>query len=397
MTTLLTPRSELEWRIGRVQTRLRRDGFDGAIIVGNANRFYLSGTIQQGHLLLPAEGEPLLLIRRDLERARAESALPSVEPLGSLRETATALRRLGLGAVARLGLELDILPVDHFRRYVAALPKTDFHDVARLLRQVRSLKSAFERERQSEAAVQADAALRAGAAALKEGMTESELASVVIGELFRCGHQGLLRVRAFNQEMVFAHAFAGPDAGIASFLDTPFAGRGLTPAVAQGSGRRPIGRSEPVVIDIAGAVDGYLVDQTRTLCLGPLPARFAEGYEFCRNTLDWTRTAARPGVVAGEVYRIAVERAGAAGYGHMFMGMHPKQVSFIGHGIGLEVDELPVIARGVEAVLEEGQVIALEPKLVFPDEGAVGIEDSFVVGPTALEPITISDSGLWEL
>lgn len=394
---LLTPSTELETRIARVQERLRRDHFDGALIVGNAHLFYLAGTIQQGHLLLPAEGEPLLLVRRDLGRARAESALPTIEPLPGFRELPAALARLGLHRGVRLGLELDLLPVNHYRRFATMLPEVEFHDCAPLLRQVRSVKSAFEIDRQREAAVQTDLALQAGAAVVREGVPENVVAAEIIGSLFRNGHQGLLRFRAFNQEMFITHCFAGPDAGVASYLDVPMAGWGLTPAVAQGAGTRPIRRGEPIVVDVGGAVDGYGVDQTRTLSLGPLPGRFADGYRACREILDHMQAAAMPGVVTGDLYEEALGMAAAAGLADVFMGAAPSQVSFIGHGIGLEIDELPVLARGAQAVLEEGQVMAIEPKLVFPGEGAVGIEDTFRVGAAGLEPLTLSDRDVWEL
>jgi Xaa-Pro dipeptidase len=397
MTMLLTPSTELEARLCRVQERLRRDHFDGALIVGNSHLFYLTGTIQQGHLLLPVDGEPLLLVRRDLARARAESALPNIEPLLGFRELPAALARLGLGSGVRLGLELDLLPVNAYRRFATMLPEVEFHDCAPLLRQVRSVKSPFEIERQREAAVQTDIALRAGAAVIREGVPENVVAAEIVGSLFRNGHQGLLRFRAFNQEMFFVHCFAGPDAGVASYLDVPMSGRGLTPAVAQGAGTRPIGRGEPIVIDVGGAVDGYGVDQTRTLSLGPLPARFADGYRACRAILDRMRVSAVPGVVTGDLYQEALAMAAEAGLAEVFMGAAPSQVSFIGHGIGIEIDELPVLARGAEAVLEEGQVVAIEPKLVFPGEGAVGIEDTFRVGAEGLEPITFSDREIWEL
>jgi Xaa-Pro dipeptidase len=394
---LLTPSAELEARIARVQERLRRDHFDGALIIGNAHLFYLAGTIQQSHLLLPAAGEPLLLVRRDLARARAESALPTIEPLSGFRELPAALARLGLRSGVRLGLELDLLPVNVYRRLASMLPGIEFHDCAPLLRQVRSVKSPFEIERQRVAAAQTDLALRDGTAVIREGVPENVVAAEIIGSLFRHGHQGLLRFRAFNQEMFFAHCFAGPDAGVASYLDVPMSGRGLSPAVAQGAGVRPIGRREPIVIDVGGAVDGYGVDQTRTLSLGPLPGRFVEGYAVCRAILDRMRVAAVPGAVTGDLYREAVAMAAAAGLADVFMGAAPSQVSFIGHGIGLEIDELPVLARGAEAVLEEGQVVAIEPKLVFPGEGAVGIEDTFRVGATGLEALTFSDREIWEL
>lgn len=394
---LLTPAAELETRTLRVQQALRAREVDLALVVGNANLFYLAGTIQQAHLLLPAEGEPLLLVRKDPARARRESTLARVEPVTSLRELPAALGRLGVRPGATLAMELDILPVELFRRYETLWPDATFVDCGFTLREVRSVKSPFEVERLRAGADLADAVVREAAATLHAGMTELDLSSHLEGFARRHGHQGLIRMRAFNQEMILAHIYAGSDAGMASYLDGPFAGQGVTPALPQGAGHRAIRPGDPVVLDFGGAVDGYIVDQTRTLSLGPLAAELAEGYAACLEIQSLVARAARPGVPAAQVYGVAVDEAERRGLAQRFMGASPNQVSFVGHGVGIEIDELPVIARGVAAPLEQGQVVACEPKLKFPGAGAVGVENTWVVGPEGLELISYCPQDIWEV
>jgi Xaa-Pro dipeptidase len=141
-------------------------------------------------------------------------------------------------------------------------------------------------------------------------------------------------------------------------------------------------------------VNGYLADQTRVLCIGRLPDHLARAYEDMRDVQALMTKIAVPGAAWGEVYErcraLAVERGHAA----RFMGLEGAQLGFIGHGLGIEIDEPPFIARGFKDVLETGMVFAFEPKVVFADEGAVGIENTFLLGQVGVEPITFSDEAV---
>jgi len=391
------PLTEIEDRLRRVQTGLAEGGVDAAVIVHNVGLYYLTGTTQQAHLLVPAQGEPLLLVRRDLDRARAESPLPRIEGLASLRALPEAFAGLGVKADARLAFELDVLPVMHWRRYHELFPHSHLVDCGMLMREVRSVKSAWEIERLREAGHQADVALAAAAEALRPGMTEAELAAVVAASLVRQGHPGLLRMRGLNQEMPLVHVFAGPDAGAPSGGDVPFAGRGHTPAVPQGASCRPIGPHEAVVVDLGSSIGGYIVDTTRTFSLGPLPPDLAAAYDACRGIRRALLSTAAAGVSTRELYESAARQAADAGYADHFMGAAPSQVSFVGHGVGLEVDELPVLSRAAGRPLADGNVVAIEPKILLPGRGAVGVEDTCVVGPAGFTPVTETSDALWEV
>ncbi len=392
---MTVPLNELESRLARTRTELVRRRIDAAVLVQTVDLFYLTGTAQQAHLIVPALGEPLLLVRRDLDRARAESPLTMIEDFRSFRDLPAVLARLGISGESRIGLELDVLPVTNFRRYEQLLPKAEFVDFGATMREIRAVKSPWEIERVRSAGLRSAAAFEAAAAALRPGMTESELASIVGATLVRGGHPGLLRMRGFNQEMPLAHVFAGPDAGMASGSEAPFGGRGSTPAVPQGASNRPIQRGEAVVIDVGGSVDGYVADQTRTLSIGPLPDDLQRAYDTCRDIYHEIATAARPGVTCAHVYDLALRSADDAGYRTTFMGAFPAQVSFVGHGIGLEVDELPVLGRGLDMLLAEGHVVAVEPKIRIPGRGAVGIEDTCLVTADGLQSLTPGDDQVW--
>ncbi|MBC7294628.1 MAG: aminopeptidase P family N-terminal domain-containing protein, partial [Thermoleophilia bacterium] len=202
------PSSEIENRIARAQAGLARAGIELALVVQNADLYYLTGTIQQGQLLLPAQGEPVLLVRKDLNRARQESPLPRVKAISSLRELPGAVAAMGMSEAFVLGMELDVLPVNVFRRYEALFPKAVVRDVSPVIREVRTVKSEYERALMAEAAAMVDSVVQTVAGILREGMTEVELSAHCEFALRAAGYQGLARYRAFNQEWSYSHVFS---------------------------------------------------------------------------------------------------------------------------------------------------------------------------------------------
>jgi Xaa-Pro aminopeptidase len=386
----VVPAAEIEGRLAAFRARLAEEGLAGAVVVDQTDLYYLSGTAQSAHLVVPAQGEPVLLVRRDLERARAESPLERVDPLDSLRDLPGALRAAGVTG-GRVGFELDVLPASLYLGYARRLEGLELADCSAILRRLRAVKSPWELERMRAAAAQIEPIGEWVAEVAHDGITEVELAAEVDRRLRVAGHQGVVRFRGFNQEMTLSSILSGPSAAAAGASDTPIVGPGTSPIVPRGASRRPIRRGEPIVVDLVGASEGYLADQTRTYSLGPLDERFAEPLARARAILAAAADEARPGVPPSSLYALAVERSGdLAG---RFMG----GVRFLGHGIGLEIDELPVLAPGFDEPLAEGNVVAIEPKFVFPGEGAVGIENSYVMTASGAEPLTTAPEDLVEL
>jgi Xaa-Pro aminopeptidase len=385
----LVPAAETRSRLAALQRALGARGLDGALIVQNADLYYYSGTVQRASLYVPAEGEATLFVRKLVERALLETPLAQVVPLDDPRELgAQVVARYGR-APARLGLELDVLPVAEFRRLERQFAGAEAHDVGRDIVRLRAVKSPWEVER-----IRASAAVTAGVYAavpglLREGLTEARFAGLVEAEARRLGHEGYIRMRAFNQEMFYGQLLTGPSGTAGSYLDTPLAGTGLSPAVAQGVSFRRIARGEPVVFDFVSVREGYISDFTRMFVLGELPSPLVRAYEVACAVRDDVIAAARPGVTCGALYRLAMERVAAEGLTGGFMGHGAGQVRFIGHGVGLELDELPVLASG-DLELQEGMVFALEPKFVLPGLGAIGTEDTWLVGREGVTALTVA-------
>ena len=391
----LTPKNELEYRFRRLQTEMAGAGLDAVIMLQNADLFYFTGTVQSGNLYVPAAGDPLYLVRRDFLRARMESGLSRVIPCASPRELPGIVADHGHPAPARVGLELDLLPVNLFRKYQAIYPNAEFIDATPLIRRVRMTKSHYEIHILQDAALQADKVYRRAAEVIREGMSEVDLASELERLARREGHQGYLRMRAFNGELAFNQILCGADAAAPAFCNTPLGGMGLTPAFGQGASYNRIGRGEPIVVDFASCYDGYIVDQARMFAVGSLPDRLRRGYD------DMLRIEALMVQLAdtlpswGSLYDACLALAAELGHAEHFMGAGGSRVPFIGHGVGIEIDEYPFIARGFhQERLQPGMVFAFEPKLVFPGEGAVGIENTFYLSETGIKRLTFSNPEL---
>lgn len=379
---------ELRGRVRRFQGHLRAQGLAGAVLVQNADRYYFSGTMQSGHVVVPAEGDPLILVRRDPERAAAESPLPVV-PVGTVKEVAGRVKERFGAIPSPLGLELDVLPAVQVERLQGLFPGATFGDATRAILLTRAVKSAGEIAAIREAARVVAEAVETVPEHLREGVTELEFSAAIEFELRRRGHAGACRMRGFNQELFYGHVIAGATAAVVSFLDAPTGGAGLGPAAAQGPSLRAIRRGEPVNVDLVGNFYGYMSDQTRAFSLGPVAEPFGAAFEAALAVQRAVTAEARPGVPASRLYDVALAAAAETPFGASFMGERHK-VSFVGHGIGLEVDEYPFLARGFDLPLAEGMVFALEPKFILEGRGVVGIEDTFAVTASGVERLTPS-------
>jgi Xaa-Pro dipeptidase len=392
----ITPASELEHRISRLQKLMGQQDLGAVIMVQNADLFYFTGTIQTGTLYVPSEGQPIYMVRRDFQRARMESGLREVVPCRSFSAVPEILAEFGYALPRRIGLELDVLPVNFAERFRAVLPEAEFFDATHLIRQVRMIKSHYEIHIMQDAAQQVDKVYRRAREIIRPGLTDLELAAELEYVARREGHLGLIRMRVFNGEMLFGHTFSGTDSAVPAYTDTPLGGLGLSPAFGQGASYKPIGRGEPIVIDFAGSFDGYLVDQTRVFAVGTLSSRLCRAYEAMLQVQERMKALIPELPPWSVIYDECLALATALGYADHFMGTMGTQVSFIGHGLGVEIDEYPFLAKGFSTMrLAPGMVFAFEPKAVFADEGAVGIENTFYLADDgSLKQLTFSSEEL---
>ena len=378
--------TEAMQRVTTMQAQLQAKGVDGALFIFPIDVYYFSGTRQNSTLWIPASGEPVLMVRKSLSRARVESVLTDIRPFPSSKEFPALFGE----EVQKIGFTFDVAPVQQLNYYSKLLPGREFVDISAANREVRSVKSAYELEQLRISGASLCSVFAQVPKFLKEGMRELDLAAEFEHRLRIAGNEGFIRMRAFNQELFMGLALS---AGAASygFFDGAVTGRGLSNASPQGASLQGIGRNEPIFLDYTGVFNGYITDMTRIFVIGTLDPELQRAFDLSLEIQEHLQKALKPGVICEELFLQAVEIAERGGLGAHFMGMPGEQARFVGHGVGLELDEFPVLAQGFKVPLQAGQTIAIEPKFVFPDKGVIGIENTFAVSNYGGEKITAID------
>ena len=396
MERQFTPKTEIAQRLHRLQTILQEQNVDGALILQKADLFYYTGTTQSGWLYVPAQDDPLFMVFKDLGRARAESGLDAdaVVPLMRPSKIPETLTGKGIPHPRVLGMELDVLATSLYFRFVDIFSSAVVEDISPAIRKQRAVKSSHELDLIRTAAARADQLAAQVPEFIKEGMAEVELAALLEAHARQNGHQGQINLRLWDSKLFYGHVLAGDQGGVPGAFASPTSGSGLNPMVAQGPSFNAIKPHEPVLVDYVFALDGYLADHTRIFSLGPLDGELVQAHEDMLEIQAAFVDKARPGVSCGELYDMMVGMAEAMGHGAYFMGASHPRIRFSGHGIGIELDEFPFIAKGQSMALEAGMVIALEPKVVFPGRGAVGIENTFAIHEHGVEKFTRYPDGL---
>lgn len=382
-----TPESELKTRIAKLQEKMVAKQIEGTLIIQRADLFYFSGTGQNAHLLIPSSGDPVLLVKKNIDRAVEESKLSQIEALSSMKDLPDKVQSI-FGDPKRIGLELDVIPANLYFKYQKMLSEIEIVDASLLIREVRMIKSNFELGNLKRTAKMNDQMFGKVSDFLKIGISEVEFAGRLEAFYRSQGHQGTIRMRGFNQELFYGHLMSGTNLAMPSFFDGPTGGSGVNPSYPQSAGYKIIVENEPIMVDYVGVLDGYIVDQARIFAFNRLSDNLVRAHETALKIKNYMIKNAKPDVICSDLYECANDIAKENGLEKYFMG-YGEKIKFIGHGVGLELDEFPVIAKGFNVPLIKGMVVALEPKFVFPDEGAVGVEDTFHVTDTGIEPLTI--------
>jgi len=401
MEYVLTPRSEIERRIKALQSRMdgmedesdgSHGGMDGALLFHAVDICYFCGTAQDGLVYIPRDGEPVVMMKRSLERARQESPL-EVLPLKNMRNLKSDL---GIPSGATIGLEMDVLPCSFYLKVNKALENARLVDVAEGIRHIRSVKSEFELGLISEAARILEAGFNSVPNYLEEGMREVDLICRIESVMRSMGHQGSLRFRRFNSIVPLGHVMAGPEAAYPSFLASPSGGRGTSLIFPQGAGFARIKRNQPVFVDCVGIYNGYIVDATRIFSIGRLEPALEDAYQAARLIEETVAGQMVSGRTGRALFELSEAEGARLGYGDSLGGSNGNKCGFVGHGVGLELDEYPVIGP-LDHILQSNMTIAIEPKIFYPNKGVVGIEDTFLTTPGGAVSLTQMPRDIWQV
>lgn len=385
------PAVELRDRVGRTATAMRRKGLDAIIVSTNANLLYVAGTIINGYAYIARDGEVTFFVRRPAPLLIGDVAL-----IRKPEEIPQWLQSHGKPQPSTFGLEYDIESYATVVRLANIFPQSSHVSASDILAAERAVKSRWEIEQlRASAAIQACAYSKIPKL-YRPGMTDVELQIEVERELRRAGTIGLFRMRGGQLEMYMGSLLTGDNADEPSAYDFAMGGAGQSAALPVGADGSAIKPGQAVMIDLGGNAGGWMTDMTRTYSVGALPQQAIDAHNLSIEIAHAIARRGHVGAAAAELYDMAIAMVEKAGFAPYFMG-HRQQASFVGHGIGLEVNELPVLHHRSKEILQVGNVIAVEPKFVIPGVGAVGIENTYVVTDRGMDNLTVFPEDLIQL
>lgn len=387
-------KEELLKRIEKIALKMTEKGINFSIFFQNIDIYYFTGTFQRSVLVITANGEYYFFVKKSTERAKSETPLDIIEETDD-NKIADLLKLKGIKGIC--GMELDVIPASLYLKWLKTLSPYEVIDISSLLRDIRMIKSEYEIDQIKKSGEITDGVFTKAKELLKEGKSELEVAAELEAYGRKKGHPGTLRMRGFNQEMDNITITQGISGTITSYADAPILGSGIYPAVPHGASLKKIETAMPILIDYGACFNGYLTDETRPFVIGTLREDFKKPYECVLEIINILITAGKEGVNTVELYNAAYRTVQKYNLEDYFMGYGEGKVSFLGHGIGLEINEFPVITAKHNIILKEGMVFAVEPKFIIPNKGVIGIEVDFIVRKNSLERVTSYPYELTEL
>ncbi len=379
-------RDTIAARLNLLSENLQKGGVDLALIMENTNLYYYSGIIVNGTLAIADSGKSIYLVRRGMELIPKDTPVETVQ-VRSFREFTSILTSKNM-RFRRIGIEKDVVPVELYEKLRSIFPGSEFVDISFETRWQRACKSNEEIIFLRESARKLDCTMEDAKELIRVGIREIDVSAEIESRARKRLHQGLSRMRGLNSEVFMGSLISGARAALPAASMKPTVGMGLSPAYMEGASTSRIDKNEPIIADFLGNYMGYITDETRTFVIGKLSKELEDAFEVCLDVMSMVEEEAKPGVSAGEIYDKAMEMVSKTRFKNNFMGFRESQVPFIGHGVGLELNEYPFIAKNQHYVLERGMVFAIEPKMVFPGIGAVGIENTYLVQYNSLERLT---------
>ena len=385
------PVSELVSRQEAMAQALREEGLAGALIQNPVDLYYFAGGRQNASMFISADEDvtPVQYVRRSLRRAKweagADDAPHEVVSFPRMKEFSDVL-----GCTP--ALQHGVIPSSFASKFTSILG--DGGDCTRLLHMLREDKSTWEVEMMRCAADTQLQMFNAIAEQGGEGMSELELVAIAEAISREAGFAGNINLRRFPMQCDRGVIVSGGSGGIPSFFDAAVGGTGPYPGAGMGSGFSRVKAGEPVLVDLLHSHRGYLADMTRMFVAGSLSEHWMSRLEDMLAVKDMVVDELSAGATCAQAWVKGSELAAELGHAEHLMGMQPDQSRFLGHSIGLELDESPVVAAGFDRPLIPGNTMAIEPKVVY-SEGSIGSEDTWVMTEAGLEPITADGAFPW--
>jgi Xaa-Pro aminopeptidase len=378
-------------KIKKVQAAIKEMGMDACLLSVDVNLFYMTGRIFTGYYHLPAERQPFCFVKRP-NNMSGEQIVQIRKP----EQIAEYLQSAGIALPRKLLLETDEIPYNECIRLQALFQMPEIGNATTLMRQVREIKTPWEIAQLRISAQKHAEAYAKIPSCFRQGMTDIEFQIEIERQMRLNGSIGVFHTFGSNMNVFMGSVLAGSNAEAVSPFDFALGGNGLTPFCPFGANGTLLEQGITVMIDMAGNFTPYMTDMTRVYAVGKLPDIAYRAHRVALDIQEEFMQVARPGFPCAELYQKALVRVDKEGLTGYFMGTG-QQAKFIGHGIGLQINELPVFSSRSKEVLLPGMTFALEPKFVIPGTGAVGIENSLLVTETGIEKLTLFEEEIISL
>ena len=390
------PASELEARLERFRRAMdaAHPGWEMAAVNHKVAMYYFTGTIQEGVLLIRPQ-DAVFWVRRSFERACNESHFSDIRPMHSFREAAAFYG----SAPKVMYVETKKATLDWERmlhKYFAFEELGSFDSV---LQDLRMVKSEYELKQMEQSGAIHETVLDIVAPKLIHGgISEAQLAIAIYSEMVQRGSHGTARFnQALGEEAVGIASF-GKSGLVRTGFDGPGGTDGTCIAVQSiGNAFRKLQPGRLVYLDIPCGFDGYHTDKTVVYYYGDLAKdeqskQIIEAQQRCLEQEQEVVRLMLPGEPIENLYLRTMEKFDNI-YGDAFM----NGGKFLGHSIGLVMDEAPAIAKGFKQPLQPGMTFAVEPKIALPGLGMVGTENTYVVTEKGARSLTGSSHLLREV
>ena len=379
----------IKWN--RIRENMLKEGADGCLLNVGINLFYTTGLNYNGYFYLPAGGEPWFFVKRpngltgdNIVYIRKPEQLPEVFAAN------------GLKMPEKLMLEADELTYSEYMRLHSAFRPKETANATAMLRKIRQIKTPYEISETRRCAALHAAAYSEIAECFRPGMTDLQFQYEIERRMRIHGSLGLFRTFGANMDIFMGSILAGDNAQTPSPFDFALGGGGEDPSCPIGANGTPLLDGTAILIDMAGNFSPYMTDMSRVFAVGKLADEAYRAHQVALQIQSAVEEISRPGTPCADIYNISVKIAAQEGFSDKFMGTK-QQAKFVGHGVGLQINELPVLTPRSKDTLEEGMVFALEPKFVIPQTGAVGIENTYLVTHDGIEKLTIFPEEIQQL
>lgn len=382
---------ELKLRWDKIQQNMSDVHADGLLICDNVNLYYVSGRIFRGYCYIPVKGEPIFFVRRPLGLNGTQ-----VVYIRKPEEIGEYLQKNGIAFPDKLLLESDSISYSDYKRYETIFTPKEVLNGTALLRRCRSIKTPYEIDLIRRSGELHAKAYETIPSLYRKGMTDVEFSIELEHECRKLGSLGIFRIFGQSMEIFMGSVLAGDNADTPSPYDFAMGGAGLDVSLPVGCNGTVLTEGMSLMVDMGGNFTGYMTDMTRTYAIGSVQELALKAHETSIAIHQAIAAKSRPGVAAKDLYELAAEMANDARLSDYFMG-HRQKAGFIGHGVGIEINEAPVLAPRSRDILAEGMVFALEPKFVIPGTGALGIENTYAVTADGVEKLTVCKEELISL